>query len=114
MSDSDVNLAAFEHGGLIMAKRLRQFHAHVGKTFSELRQERRQDTFDCLRWSSNLQHPALSPAQPLGALAERINMTQGAPTILKELLAFCSEDEAACEAVKKSKPEALFEIADLP
>jgi hypothetical protein len=39
VSDADVNLAAFQHGGLLVTEALGQFHVHVGKAFGVSRQE---------------------------------------------------------------------------
>jgi hypothetical protein len=41
MSDADMNLAAFEHGGLFATKGLIQLHVHIGKEFGISRQEHR-------------------------------------------------------------------------
>ena len=60
MSNADVNLAAFENGGLFATEGLGQFHVHIGKTFGISRQKRRQDTFDRVRRGGNFQHPSVS------------------------------------------------------
>jgi len=41
MSDADMNLAAFQHGGLFATKGLIQLHVHIGKAFGISRQEPR-------------------------------------------------------------------------
>ena len=74
MSDADVNLAAFQHGGLFATKGLSQFHVHIGKTFCISRQKFRQNTFDRVRRGGHLQHPPVSAPKHFHPLAERVDM----------------------------------------
>ena len=114
MSDADVNLAAFQNGGLFATKGLGQFHMHIGKTFGISRQKRGQDAFDRVRRGGNLQHPPVSTLEHLHPLAERIDMGQYTASVSEELLAFGGQDEAAPDAVEQPKPQLLLEVHDLP
>lgn len=74
MSDAYVNLAAFQHCGLFATKGLRQFHVHIGKTFSISRQKLRQNTFDRVGRGGNLQHTPVSTPEHFYPLGERVDM----------------------------------------
>src|SRR5262249_19540073 len=113
VSDANVNLATLQHGSLVSTKGLGQFHVHVGKALSVSGQERRQDAFDRMRRGGNLQHPPVATAGEFDPFAQRLDMAHYAATIAEELLALCSQHQAASNAVKESQPQLLLEIADL-
>jgi len=60
VSDTEVNLAAFQQRQLFVAQSLDQPHLHIGKAFAVSRQKSRQNTFDRLRRGRHPQHSAAS------------------------------------------------------
>ena len=111
VSDADVDLAAFQHGGLLATKSLAQFHVHVWKAFSVSRQETRQNTFDRVRRGGHLQYPPISAPEQLDSLAKRDEVTQYAATIFEQVLADGGQDKAASNTIKEPEAELLLKLA---
>src|SRR5262245_11051712 len=113
MSDANMNVAAFQHGGLFATQGFMQLHLHMGKTFSVAWQECRQDAFDCMRRSRYLQHPAVSAPEEFHPLAKRADMGQCAAAIAEQVFADGSQDKTSANTIEKLEAELLLEIGNL-
>jgi hypothetical protein len=67
-----------------------------------------------VRRSSKLQHSPVSPPEYFRPLADGVDVSQHAATVLEELLALCGQDKATPNAIKQPEAQFLLKIAELP
>ena len=112
VSDADVNLAAFQHGGLFATKGLGQFHLHIGKAFSVSRQEFDKTLSIVCGGAATFSTP-LSPRRSTSTRSPSdVDMGQYTATISEQLLADRRSGQGRRPTRSNSlKPELLLEVA---